>query len=106
MQHESPTRGSKKLLEELAKKGAGSSPEEIKAAVAVPANADYKLLDWHMRGIPAFWELEAVFQVSPPQLGQAVTHFAENAAIRNIDILINGIPKPDIAQVTVIVSQE
>lgn len=102
MQPETSTRGSKKLLEQF-KTGAPISHEEVKAAVAAPAGSEYKLLDWHVRGIPpVYWEVEAAFQVDPQQLGAAVTHFAANASIRNINILINGIPKPDVAQLNVI----
>lgn len=97
-------RGSEKLLAQLAKKGAAVTAEDVKAAVSIPANSDYKLLRWLIRGIPpVYFELEAALQVKPQQLGDVVNHFAANASIRNINILINGIPVPDWAQVNVIV---
>jgi hypothetical protein len=37
-------------------------------------------------------------------LGDLVNHFAANASIRDINILINGIPNPDVAQVNVVVA--
>ena len=95
-------RGSQKLLAQLVKKGAAATAEEVKAAVALPAASDYKLLRWLIRGIPAVYlEIETVFQVQPKQLGDAVNHFVATAGIRNINILINGIPIPDIAQINV-----
>ena len=95
-------RGSQKLLAQLVKKGTAATAEEVKAAVALPAASDYKLLRWLIRGIPAvYYEVETVFQLQPKQLGEAVNHFAANTAIRNINILINGIPFPDIAQINV-----
>ena len=94
-------RGSTKLLSELIKKGSAATPEEVKAAVSVAATADYKLLRWFIRGIPAvYYEVQTVFQVQPSQLAEAVKGFTANAGIRDINILINGIPKPDIAQIT------
>ena len=95
------TRGSHKLLAQLAKKGHTATPEDVKAAIALPVAADYKLLRWLIRGTPAYFEVETMFQMNPSQLGEAVNHFAENSAVRDINILINGIPKPDIAQINV-----
>jgi hypothetical protein len=106
MSNQAPARGSQKLLAQLAKKGAAATPDEVKAAVAAPTTADYKLLRWLIRGIPpVYFELEAMLQVKPQHLGEAVNHFVANSAIRDINILINGIPFPDIAQVTVTVAE-
>jgi hypothetical protein len=106
MANQGPARGSQKLLAQLAKKGAAATADDVKAAVSVPAAADYKLLRWLIRGIPpVYFELETSFQVKPSQLGDAVNQFAANSAIRNINILINGIPIPDIAQINVIAAE-
>ena len=105
MSNEGQARGSHKLLAQLAKKGAAATHEDVKAAVALPAASDYKLLRWLIRGIPpVYLELETVFSVKPQQLGDLVNHFAASAGIRDIKILINGIPKPDIAEVNVVVA--
>ena len=105
MANEGPARGSHKLLAQLAKKGASATHEDVKAAVALPAASDYKLLRWLIRGIPpVYFELEAMFSTKPQQLGDLVNHFAASSGIRDINILINGIPKPDIAQVNVVVT--
>jgi len=105
MAQEGQARGSHKLVAQLAKKGAAATHEDVKAAVALPTASDYKVLRWLIRGIPPIYlELETVFSVKPQQLGDLVNHFAANSAIRDINILINGIPFPDIAQVNVVLA--
>ncbi|HET9284094.1 MAG TPA: hypothetical protein VFR24_19255 [Candidatus Angelobacter sp.] len=106
MSNQASARGSQKLLAQLVQKRTAATPEEVKAAVSIPTTADYKLLRWQIRGIPPFYyELETDFQVAPQNVGELVNHFAVNSAIRNINILINGIPKPDIATVNVVVAE-
>lgn len=93
-------RGSQKMLAELIKKGGAATAEDVKSAIALPAATDYKLLRWYIRGIPAiYYEVETVFQMQPKQLADAVNRFVATAGIRDINILINGIPIPDIAQI-------
>ena len=105
MATEGQARGSEKLLAQLAKKGTAATVEDVKAAVSLPATADYKVLRWMIRGIPAvYFELETAFQVKPQQLADFVNHFAAQKGIRDLNILINGIPKPDIAEVNVILA--
>lgn len=106
MSNQASMRGSQKLLTQLVQKRASATPEEVKAAVSIPAVADYKLLRWHIRGTPpVFYELVADLQSSPQHVGELVNHLATNPAIRNINILINGIPKPDIANVNVVLAE-
>ena len=103
MSNENPARGSHKLLAQLAAKGAAATTEEVKAALSLPANSDYKLLRWLIRGIPPiYFEVETTLQVQPKQLAGLVNHFAESSGIRDINILINGIPFPEIVNVTVL----
>jgi hypothetical protein len=105
MSNQASTRGSQKLLAQLVQKRT-ATPEEVKAAVSIPTTADYKLVGWKPRGIPPFYyELEMTFQVAPRNVGELVNHLATNAAIQNINILINGIPKPDIANVNVVLAE-
>lgn len=105
MANEAQARGSQKLLAQLAKKGAAASLEEVKAAVSLPATSDYKLLRWLIRGIPPFYfEIETAFQVKPQQLAEFVNHFATLSATRDLNILINGTPQPDIAHVNVVLA--
>lgn len=107
MANEAQARGSEKLLlAQLAKKGAAATLEDVKAAVSLPATSDYKLLRWLIRGIPpVYFEVETAFQVKPQQLAEFVNHFATQAGIRDLDVFIYGIPKPDIAQVNVVLAQ-
>lgn len=105
MANEGQARGSHKLVAHLAKKGHAATHEDVKAAVALPAAAEYKVLRWLIRGIPPiYFELETILQVTPQQVGEVVNHLAANSAIRDINILINGIPFPDIAQIKVVAS--
>jgi hypothetical protein len=97
-------RGSHKLLSDLIKKGSAATPEEVKAAVSIPANSDIKLLRWLVRGTPVYWEIETIFQLQPRQLGDVVNHFVATAGIRDINILINGTPKPDLAQIGAVIA--
>jgi len=99
----SPARGSHKLLSELIKKGAAATAEEVKAAVSVPAAAELKLLNWLIRGLPPiYYEVETVFQAQPAQVSAAVNGFLSNASIRNVNILINGLPAFDSAVINAV----
>jgi hypothetical protein len=99
-------RGSEKLLSDLIRKGSAATPEEVKAAVAIPAGFDYKLLNWHVRGIaPIDYVLETQFQVHPSQVSDLVDRFVANEKIQGINIMIYGTPLPDIAHVSATVAQ-
>ena len=99
-------RGSQKLLEGLTKNEETPSLDEIKKAVALPASVDYKVLNWLIRGIPpAYLEWETTLQVKPADIAQVVGHFvALNDSTIGLRILINGIPFPDIAQISAVLS--
>ena len=98
-------RGSHKLLAELIKKGAAATADEVKAAVAVPAASDLKLLRWLIRGVPPFYyEVETVFETQAKQLSNIVNFLATNNGIREINILTHGTPVYDTAQITAVVA--
>jgi hypothetical protein len=94
-------RGSQKLLERLAKNGETPSPKEIIEAFNFPASA--KIPNWLIRGIPpVYLELEGSVEVPIADLSTLVQRIvALNDSAINLKILINGIPIPEIAQVTV-----
>ena len=96
-------RGSQKLLENLSKNGETPSIDEIKKAVALPSSVNYKILNWLVRGIPpAYLELDATLQVSTAQLAEVVNRFVQlNDSTIGLEILINGIPAPEIANVRI-----
>lgn len=85
--------GSQKLLSSVLSKGSAATPEEVKAALAIPATVDYKLIRYFPRGIPpVYQELEAAFEVSPAQLPELVSQLAAHPAIGNLNVLVRGIP--------------
>ena len=96
-------RGSQKLLQNLAKNGDAPSIEEIKKALALPPNIEYKIPNWLIRGIPpAYLQLDGTIQVSPAHLADVVNHFVRlNDSTINLNILINGIPIPDIVNIRI-----
>jgi hypothetical protein len=96
-------RGSQKLLEGLTRNEELPSLDEIKKAVALPASLDYKVLNWQIRGIPpAYLEWETTLQVKPADVAQVVSHFvALNDSTIGLRILTNGIPFPEIANITI-----
>ena len=96
-------RGSQKLLEGLSKNQEAPTIEEIKKAIALPAAVDYKVLNWLIRGTPpAYLEWETTLQVSTTNLATVVNHFVGlNDSTIGLHILINGIPIPEIANITV-----
>ncbi len=85
--------GSQKLLSTVLSKGSTATAEEVKAALAIPATADYKLIRWFPRGIPpVYQELEAALEVPQTSLPELVSQLAAHPAISNLNILIRGIP--------------
>ena len=93
-------RGSQKLLERLAKNAETPSPKDIIEAFNFPASA--KIPNWLIRGIPpVYLEFEGTVEVPIADLSAVVQSFvALNDSAIGLKILINGIPIPDIAQVT------
>jgi len=96
-------RGSQKLLQSLAKNGEAPSLEEIKRAFSFPPSTELRIPNWLIRGIPpAYLELNGTIHVPISLLSDVVNKFVSlNDSTINLQILINGIPFPDIAQITV-----
>ncbi len=94
-------RGSQKLLEHLARNGDVPNVEEIKKSLQLPATA--KIPNWLIRGIPpVYLELEGTIEVPIAHVNEVVSRLvALNDSAINLNILINGIPIPDIAQIVV-----
>ncbi len=101
--HPQELRGSQKLLEHLAKNGEVPGLEEIKKALNLPANVQLKVCNWLIRGIPpAYLHVEGTLQVAVEHLADVVNRFVKlNDSTINLQILINGIPVPDLATVVV-----
>lgn len=83
-------RGSDKLASRLADKN-------VKALQS--AISGWKVIDWHELGTPHPELVRGGIAGSPGRLGTVVGRLAGIKEIRNINILINGTPRPDIAQV-------
>jgi len=96
-------RGSQKMLEHLAKNGAVPSLEEIKKALALPANTGVVVLNHLIRGVPpAYLALNATLQVPIAHLSEVVNRFVQlQDSTINMRILINGIPVPDFANIEI-----
>ncbi len=94
-------RGSQKLLEKLARNGETPAPEEIIRAFDFPASV--KIPNWLIRGIPSVYlELEGRLEVPIDELAVVVERLvALNDSAITLNILINGIPRVDAAQVIV-----
>ena len=93
-------RGSDKLMSGLAAKGAASTPDDVKAALAIPATTNYTLQRWQIRGIPpVYYELEAVGEVAASDVASTVQHFAAVPGFRKIIVLPNGVPVFSTAQI-------
>lgn len=96
-------RGSQKLLGNLTRNGEVPSLDEIKKALALPADVALRVPNWLIRGIPpAYLELEATLQVPITALAQVVDRFVKlNDSTIGLKILINGIPVPELATIEV-----
>jgi hypothetical protein len=99
----SELRGSQKLIEHLTKNGAVPSLDEIKKALSLPASVELKVPNWLIRGIPpAYLELNATIQVPIAHVDAVVKRFiALNDSTIGMNILINGIPFPDLGTIIV-----
>jgi hypothetical protein len=96
-------RGSQKLLAHLAKNGQVPSLEEIKKALALPADPKLRIPNWLIRGIPpAYLEVVGTLECSVDKVADVVSRFVKlNDSTISLKVLINGIPFPDVAQIVV-----
>ena len=94
-------RGSQKLLANLGKHTDVPNVEAIKKALQLPEAA--KIPSWQTKGTPQdFVQLNATIEVPISHLNDVVKSFVGlNDSSINLNILINGIPIPDVAQVVV-----
>jgi hypothetical protein len=83
-------RGSYKLYSDI-------SPTKAKKLQS--ALAGWKIIDWHELGKPGIEVITAGISGSPGHLGKVVTKLTKIKEIRGLEILINGQPKPEIAEV-------
>jgi hypothetical protein len=83
-------RGSYKLFGELS----ASKSKKLQSALT-----GWKIIDWHELGKPGVEVITAGISGNPSHLGKVVTKLTKLKEIRGLEILINGQPKPEIAEV-------
>ena len=95
------TRGSQKLLESLSRNGEVPTLDEIRRALALPANMSLEVPSWMVRGVPpAYLQLDATLRVPLGQLSQVIERVVKlNDSSISLNILINGIPYPEVANI-------
>ena len=86
------------------KKGRGSaklfsSLSDTHAKALQSAISGWRVVDWHQLGKPAVEVVNAGIAGSPAKLGAVIGKLAKIKEIRELEILINGQPRPDIAQI-------
>jgi hypothetical protein len=96
---EAVKRGSQKLIAQFAQKGESLTLEDVRTALNLSKEAQFKLLRWHIKGIPpAEFELNASLEVSQQHLGEVVQRIVNAKDLAaGIEIFPYGIPNPDIA---------
>ncbi|HEX6805449.1 MAG TPA: hypothetical protein VF133_17345 [Terriglobales bacterium] len=94
---EMAVRGSAKLAERLAAKGAAITSDDIKAAIGVPVNVDVRLLRWLTKGIPPVIEIAATVECKQENVGEVVQRIMNTAEFQGVEVFPYGIPRPDIA---------
>jgi hypothetical protein len=96
-------RGSQKLLESLSKNGELPTLDEVKKALAFPATLQLEVPNWLVRGVPpAYLQLDATLRVPVSNLSQVIDRFVKlNDSSITMNILINGIPFPEIANIQI-----
>jgi len=82
------TRGSDKLAANLS---------TVQAKKLESVLSGWKIMDWHILGQPAPELLTARISGGVGQVGSVVGKLLKLKEIRDIEILINGTPKPDLA---------
>ena len=83
-------RGSDKLF-------GGLDPKRAKALRS--AISGWKIIDWHDLGKPSTDVITAGISGSPGRLGAVVGRLVKIKEIRGLEILINGQPRPELAEV-------
>lgn len=74
-----------------------SGKKAVQATALQKAIKGFKLIDWQELGQPHPELIRGGISGSPGKIGVAVSALLKIKEIRDIDILINGQPKPDLA---------
>jgi hypothetical protein len=71
----------------------------IQAKALQDAIKGFKVIDWHELGQPATELIRGTVAGSPGRAAGVVDKLLKIKEIRGLEILINGIPKPDLASI-------
>ncbi len=63
------------------------------------AVSGWKLIDWHELGQPAVELITGAISGRPKRIGATIDRLLKLERVHGIEILINGQPKPDIAEI-------
>jgi hypothetical protein len=83
-------RGSEKLQAALGDRG---------ARAFLSAVSGWKVIDWHELGQPAVELVTGAIAGRPTKIGATIDKLLALERVRGIEILINGQPKPDLAEI-------
>lgn len=88
----------------LQKKARGSdkleaSLGERRARAFQSAVSGWKIIDWHELGQPAVELVTGAIAGRPRRIGATIDKLLALERVRGIEILINGQPKPDLAEI-------
>jgi len=84
------TRGSDKLAAALGERPARAFQSAV---------SGWKIIDWHELGQPAVELVTGAISGRPRRIGATIDKLLALERIRGIEILINGQPKPDLAEI-------
>jgi len=70
-----------------------------KAKAFQSAMAGFKVIDWHELGQPTPEIISGAFAGKPARVGSLVDKLMKFKEVRELDILIDGTPRPELAQV-------
>ncbi|MGH9406054.1 MAG: hypothetical protein ACRD3D_09510 [Terriglobia bacterium] len=89
--------GSQKLVDGLAKKGIAVSGEDLRAALSIPGDAEFKLLRWYWKGQPPNpYEFYGSIEIQVENAGRVVQSILNSRAnLSTVVIFPYGIPVVD-----------
>jgi len=85
----------------MSKRPAGRGSAKLSAGAGSIKNrlTGVKILDWHELGTPNPEVISGTVQTGMSNIAKNVTTLTKLKELRDLNILINGIPRPDIAQI-------
>jgi hypothetical protein len=96
---EMAARGSAKLSERLAAKGAAITAEDLRAEIGISKNVDFTLLRWMTKGTPPYLEIAATVECKHESVGEVVQKIVNTRELQGIEVFPYGIPQPDVVLV-------